>query len=221
MPRIGRVVVPGIPHHITQRGNRRQDVFFSREDRVQYLQWLLRYGEDHRVAGVGVLPDDEPYHLVGIPRTESSLGDTLRSLHMRHAQRVNARKRWEGHLWQGRFFSCALDEPHLVAAVRYVERNPVRAGMVKRAEDYEWSSAAAHAGLRDDAVLTDGLAFEGAIPDWRAWLAEQEREETLKRLRRRTAKGLPCGSESFVRWVERRMGVRLHDRPRGRPRKES
>jgi putative transposase len=158
-------------------------------------------------------------HLVGVPRAESSLADTLRSLHMRHAQSVNTRRRWQGHLWQGRFFSCALDEPHLVAAVRYVERNPVRAGMVKRAEDYEWSSAAAHAGLREDGVLADGLPLKEEIPDWRAWLAEPEREETVRRLHRRTAKGLPCGSESFVRWVERKMGIRLHDRPQGRPRK--
>jgi len=139
-----------------------------------------------------------------------------------YAQHVNRARKWKGHLWQGRFFSSALDEPYLWAALRYVERNPVRARLVRKAENYMWSSAAAHCGLREDATLTHDrywLTQLESMGDWSKWLAEGDRPDELEVLRRHVERGLPCGSEKFVRKLERIAGQTLRYRPRGRPKK--
>lgn len=140
---------------------------------------------------------------------------------MRYAQRINRAKGWKGHLWQGRFYSSALDETYLWAAVRYVERNPVRARMVRKAENYRWSSAAAHCGVRQDPVLTQNpfwrKQFE-SIGDWSAWLAEGDERAKMEILRRNVGKGLPCGAEKFIQKLEQAAGRALQYRPRGRPR---
>jgi putative transposase len=128
----------------------------------------------------------------------------------------------KGHVWQGRFFSAALDEAYLWAAVRYVERNPVRARMVRKAENYRWSSASAHCQLRQDDVLTKKAAWQKqfeSIGDWSAWLAEGDEPEQLEVLRRNAGKGLPCGSAKFIQKLEKLTGRALQYRPRGRPRK--
>ena len=139
---------------------------------------------------------------------------TLKPLHMRYAQRINRRKGWQGHLWQGRFFSSPLDDSYLWSTVRYVETNPVRAGMVSRAELYSYSSAATHCGLREDSLLTNsGIA----VVDWSAWLAGKQNEEQLRVLRRNTNKGLPSGSDQFIKTLERQEDRKLVYRPQGRP----
>ncbi len=122
----------------------------------------------------------------------------------------------------GRFFSSPLDEPYLWAALRYVERNPVRARMVRRAETYAWSSAAAHCGRRPDALLTQAPVWRdllAAVADWSAWLAEGDEPEELAVLRRNVDKGLPCGSETFIDRLEAIADRPLRFRPIGRPRK--
>lgn len=159
---------------------------------------------------------------MAVPEREDALEKLFRPLHTRYAQRVNRAQRWKGHLWQGRFFSSALDETYLWAAIRYVERNPVRARMVRRAENYKWSSAAAHCGLKEDGVLTTGrewLAQAGSVGDWSKWLAEGERPEHLEVLRGHVERGLPCGAEGFIRRLERRAGQMPRLRARGRPKK--
>ena len=156
-------------------------------------------------------------HLVAVPREEGSLTLALRAAHSRYSQWVNAREGWSGHLWQGRFFSCPLDEAHLWAAVRYVEQNPVRAGIVGVAEEYEWSSAAAHCGLRAD-PLVSGELLDGVAPGvWQAHLAEPVTAADTERLRSRTRSGLPCGDEGFLSRVSKLVGRALV--VRGRPRK--
>jgi putative transposase len=142
---------------------------------------------------------------------------------MRYAQRVNRERDWHGHLCQGRFFSSPLDEDYLWAAIRYVERNPVRAKILRKAENYARSSAAAHCGRRADPVLTKQQAWcreLQRISNWSAWLAEGDAAETLEVLRRNTNKGLPAGSASFIRRLEKTAGRLLSYRPRGRPRKQ-
>ena len=129
MPRMARVVIPGCPHHLTQRGNRREDVFFTAADRQRYLELLAEYAEKHGLAVQAYCLMTNHVHLVVVPRAEASLGAALKPVHMRYAQHVNWTQHIGGRLWQGRFFSCPLDEEHLWAAVRYVECNPVRAGM--------------------------------------------------------------------------------------------
>lgn len=223
MPRLARPVFAGIPHHITQRGNRREDVFFSDADHKAYLTWLREYCDKYKVQVVAYCLMTNHVHLVAVPSTATALEQLLRPLHTRYAQRINREKGWKGHLWQGRFFSSALDDAYLWAAIRYVERNPVRAQIVRKAENYPWSSAAAHCGLRDDPVLAQSLAWAerfGAIDDWSAWLAEGDQSDQLDVLRRRVERGLPCGSDQFIRKLERRVGLDLTLRPRGRPKKE-
>ena len=128
---------------------------------------------------------------------------------------VNHATRNCGHLFQGRFFSCPLDDEHLWAAVRYVERNPVRAGIVAFAEDYGWSSASAHCALRSDPVLTPGFPPPGEIPDWRAWLATENMQQA-EAVRRHTLTGRPCGSAAFVGQLETLTGRVLQPHKRGR-----
>ena len=222
MPRLARNVFPGVPHHITQRGNRREDVFFTDDDRHAYLNWLKEYSQQHQVDILANCLMTNHIHLVVVPNTEEGLNRMLKTLHLRYAQHINREKGWKGHLWQGRYFSSPLDDAYLWAAIRYVERNPVRAKMVRIAERYPWSSAAVHCGLREDSVLTQKLKWKKLFDqrsDWSAWLAEGEDANQLSVLRRNIDKGLPCGSERFIKKLERLTGRVLQYRPQGRPRK--
>lgn len=223
MPRKARTICPGTPHHVTQRGNRREDVFFTDEDRLTYLKWLTEYAEKHQIDVLAYCLMTNHVHLVVVPAAEEGLHRALKPLHMRYAQRINRREHWKGHLWQGRFFSSAMDDNYLWAAIRYVERNPVRAKMVRKAENYHWSSAAAHVGLRKDAALTAKSywhkQFE-SIGNWSAWLAEGDNPEQLEVIRRNIDKGLPCGSSRFICKLEKLLAKDLTFRPQGRPRKK-
>jgi putative transposase len=140
---------------------------------------------------------------------------------MRYAQHVNWTHGISGRLWQGRFFSCVLDEEHVWAAIHYVERNPVRARMVRKAENYAWSSAAADCGLRSDPVLSPlpkgGLAEPSG---WSAWLGKEDDERVLATLRLHTRTGRPAGGKRFVAALEAKIGRRLRAGPVGRPKKK-
>lgn len=222
MPRLSRTVFAGVPHHVTQRGNRREDIFFSDEDRAAYLSWLKEYSEKFGVEILAYCLMTNHIHLVAVPATDDSLHRVLKPLHMRYAQRINRARGWKGHLWQGRFFSSPLDEAYLWAAVRYVERNPVRAGMERRAENYRWSSAAAHCGKRLDGLLNPESGWSkqfSVMENWSAWLSEGDETEEIQILRRNVEKGLPCGSEGFVQKLGRQVGRLLEFRPQGRPKK--
>lgn len=220
MPRIARTVFAGIPHHITQRGNRRGDVFFDDEDRSAYLEQLSGYCGLHEVEILAYCLMTNHVHLVAVPAREDGLHRVFKPLHMRHAQSINRRHGWSGHLWQGRFFCSPLDETDLWFCVRFVERNPVRAGLVERAQDYPWSSAKAHCGLRRDDVLATKSphwnVFED-ISDWAAWLTDEDDDGHLRTVRRNIQKNLPCGSDTFIERLERQTGRALRFRPVGRP----
>ena len=222
MPRVSREVFAGVPHHITQRGNRREDVFFDDRDRSTYLSLLTEYGQRHNVEVLAYCLMSNHLHLVMVPEDKEGLQRCLKPVHMRYAQAVNKRYGWSGHLWQGRFFSSPLDESYLWNCIRYVERNPVRAGMVKFAEDYFWSSAAAHCGLREDRLLADRNShfevFEG-VQNWSEWLGEEEDDRQLKTLRSNIQQNLPCGSDQFIENLERLSGRRLRVRSVGRPKR--
>ena len=172
MARLARVVVPDIPHHVTQRGNRRQQVFFSDDDYALYRTLLA---ESCRAAGVAVwgyclMPNH--VHLILTPCDRDGLRAALGEAHRRYTRHVNFREGWRGYLWQGRFASCPMDEAHLLASARYVELNPVRARLVRRASDWRWSSAQAHlAGEDDDLVRVEPLL--ALAPDWSGFLADR------------------------------------------------
>jgi len=213
MPRIARVVAPGLPHHVTQRGNRRADVFFDKPDRRRYLSLLAAYAERHGVAIWAYCLMSNHVHFVAVPAEGESLGRTYRDTHQAYAAWLNRKMGQSGHLWQGRFFSCVLDDPHLWAAARYVERNPVRAGLVTRAEDWPWSSAAAHCGRREDPLLSP-IEMPWPVPDWSAYLRDEDEAETTA-IRRQTCTGRPWGGDGFIKTLESSLGRILHPRKRG------
>lgn len=220
MSRIARVVVPGFPHHVTQRGNRCAEVFEDDEDRRTYLRFLKQYATRRGLAIWAYCLMTNHVHLVVVPEREDSLAKGLRDAHTVYAMRFNLRTGLSGHVWQGRFHSCVLDDAHLWAAVRYVERNPVRAGMVEHAEDYPWSSAAAHCGLRADALLSDEFPVKGVVEDWAAWLRNEEDEDAVTRIRRQTHTGRPCGAPAFLTRLGSLLHRDLHPGKRGRKRKQ-
>jgi putative transposase len=152
MPRIARIVAPGHPYHVTQRGNYRQAIFRNDEDRARYLSWVNEYSRKFHLSVWAYCLMDNHVHFIVQPREEKSLAKVFSVAHMRYAQYFNKERKASGHLWQGRFYSCLLDEPYLMAAMRYVDRNPVRAKMVKSPSQWKWSSAAAHIGGTDERV---------------------------------------------------------------------
>ncbi len=219
MARFARVVVTDFPHHVTHRGNRRDDVFFPREDRDVYRSWLLGYAARYKLEIWAYSLMTNHVHLLAVPRREDSLAQAVGRTHMRHARRVNRQNAWSGHLWANRFYSTALDEAHLWAAVKYIELNPVRARLVRRAENYAWSSAAAHVFRTPDPLLHPDRPFpdlERVGGDWGAWLAEGLEQETVDKLRRDTNTGRPCGSETFLKTLESRLKRNLIPRKPGR-----
>ena len=220
MPRLPRTVFAGLAHHVTQRGNRREPIFFADDDRIAYLSWLEEYADKHQVEVLAYCLMSNHVHLVVVPTTDDGLQLVLKPLHMRYAQRINRQMGWSGHLWQGRFFSSPLDDAYLWTAIRYVECNPVRAGMVQRAEDYRWSSAAAHCTDQPDGLLNResnwGKQF-AAIDNWSGWLQMTDDVERLDLLRQSADKGLPCGAADFVQALGIQAGRPLESRPQGRP----
>jgi putative transposase len=182
MPRAARLVLPGIPHHVTQRGNRKAPVFFSHDDYAFYFS-LLRHG--CRKSGTAVwawclMPNH--VHLILVPEREDGLRAALAPAHTRYAMEINRREGWSGHLWQDRFASFPMDEAHLHACLAYTELNPVRARLVDRPEVWRWSSARTHLGLAGDG-LTDMAATRGRIEDWRAFLDSGLRDEDREAIR--------------------------------------
>lgn len=223
MPRLARVVIPNIPYHITQRGNRREDVFFCDDDRLFYLALLKEYAVKHGVEVWAYCLMTNHVHVILKPSTQEGLQQVLKPLHMRYAQYINKRNDWKGHLWQGRYFSSALDEAYTYSAIRYVEQNPVRAQMVKDASDYVWSSARAHLGFEANDLLAD-LPKEYApasTTDWQKYLAETSPQEAVDIIRRNIEKGLPCGNELFIKTLEQKTNRHLSYKPIGRPSKDN
>lgn len=220
MPRIARAVARGLPHHITQRGNYRQVIFRRDADYLQYLEWLREYSKRYALEIWAYCLMSNHIHFVCVPGEEDSLARTFNLLHMRYAQSVHRRRRTTGHLWQGRFYSTILDEAHAYAAVRYVERNPVRAGMVQKAEDYRWSSAREHVKGFSDGLVSKECYLWDQIRDWKRYLQEEEDSTIIQKIRKCSLTGRPCGDEAFVQKLEARFGRRLKALSSGRPRKE-
>ena len=191
MPRIARVVAKGYPHHVTQRGNYRQPVFEEENDYIQYLEWLKDYGKNYSLEIWAYCLMSNHVHFVCVPEQEDSLARTFNALHMRYSQYFNQKKKLKGHLWQGRFYSCILDEKHLYAAVRYVENNPVRAGIVRKPQRYKWSSASSHVNSKEDSVLSQDCYLVKGIEDWLEYLRKKENEQIIKNIRKGSMTGRP------------------------------
>ncbi|MBI5116722.1 transposase, partial [Candidatus Poribacteria bacterium] len=216
--RLSRVVLPGYPHHITQRGVRSMRIFRSKKDREEYLRLLSEQGKRFGVSFVAYCLMTNHVHLIAVPEESDSLARGIGEAHRLYTRSVNFKQDVRGYLLQGRFYSCPLDNRHLVAAIRYVERNPVRAQMVEHAWDYPWSSAAFRVGLRtQDALVKETDPFELGL-DWRALLQSDPEEMNLLKERLRT--GRPCGDADFVEKAEELTGRWLKPRHAGRPKKK-
>ena len=205
MARIARIVVPGLPHHITQRGNRRQPTFFNDSDFTAYRRLIAssckRCGTE--VWAYCLMPNH--VHLIMVPKDEDGLRCAVANAHRRYTRMINQRQGWNGHLWQERFHSFVMDEQHLLAAARYVERNPVRAGLCESPEHWPWSSAAAHLSGTDDELIKVKPLLE-LIPDWRGYLGAPDADAVSDRIHRHGRTGRPLGEERFVTGLEAQLG---------------
>ena len=219
MPRIARVVVPGVLHHVTQRGNNRQDVFLTNRDREEYLDLLRQKARQCGLQVLGYCLMTNHIHLLVRPDYAESLAEVLGRTHFSYAQRFNRDHERSGHLWQARFYSCPAEEGNLFTLLRYIERNPVRARITGRAWTYPWSSAAVHIGEADKQELIDPVAWFSLMKgsEWRSYLQEAEDRDRLNEIRRKTMVGRPLGSANFINRLEKRLGLELDARPRGRP----
>ncbi len=215
MARLARIVVPGIPHHVTQRGNSGQKTFFSDADYTTYTDLLAEHCGAAKVAVWAYCVMPNHVHLILVPSDEDGLRAALGEAHRRYTRRVNAREGWHGHLWQERFHSFPMDEAHLQAAARYVELNPVRARLVKQARTWRWSSAKAHLAGQDDRLVRVAPLLE-RVDDWSAFLRGGIEEESLKTIRGHERTGRPLGGVAFLKRLEKKTGRVLAPRKPGR-----
>lgn len=218
MARIARVVAEHYPHHVIQRGNRRQDTFFCEEDYRVYLrlmaEWSGRCGVE--IWAYCLMPNH--VHLIAVPETEAGLRSAIGEAHRRYTRHINFRENWRGHLWQGRFASYVMDEQYLLAAVRYIELNPVKADLSTTPTAYPWSSAAAHVAGKDDVLVTVKPLLK-MVDDWGAFLAAGVSDDEYDKLCRHERTGRPVGSDQFVALLESRLSRTLSPQKGGRPKK--
>ena len=217
MGRLARVVLPGIVHHVTQRGVRSMDIFLRKNDRLEYLHLMKEQISRVGLEFISYCLMTNHVHLLVIPSEEDSLRRGIGEAHRLYTRYINFRTGTRGHLLQGRFFSCPLDNSHFLAAARYVERNPVRAKITKKAEDYSWSSARFHLGLvKTDPIIEKKNKEIGNPTEWSKWLNSDPQEIDI--LRHHFRVGRPLGSESFLKQAEKETGRELIIRKAGRPR---
>jgi putative transposase len=220
MPRQARVVAPGCTYHVTQRGNNRQDVFFTDDDRRAYLHLLKEQSHKYGLSVLAFCLMTNHVHLIVRPAAEDSLYKGVGRTHWHYAQNLNRLHGRIGHLWQGRFFSCILDDAHRVSATAYVERNPLRAGMVRAACDYAWSSARAHLDGRDPHGLLDLSDWPRMVHgDWDQWLIRPEDKKFVESFHSCTNRGRPLATDSFLSKLETKLDMRLRPLPVGRPKR--
>ena len=215
MTRIARIVASGYPHHVTQRGVRSMDIFHSDDDRRNYLQAVREETERFDVEILSWCLMNNHVHFIAVPPHETSLANGFGMAHRRYTRMKNFADGARGYLFQGRFGSCVLDENHLLAAVRYVESNPVRAGIIKVAWDYQWSSAAYHVGDIETDFLVRDRSLRGLIDDWRVYLGNDQ-NLPLEKIRKATRTGRPAGDEHFIETMEQLTGRSLGKQKPGR-----
>jgi len=218
MPRIARVVAANCPHHITQRGNNRADVFWDDEDRKRYLHILQSYCTKHKLSIWAYCLMPNHVHVLAVPDTAASLALCVGRTNLLYTQHVNRKYNRSGRLWQNRFFSTIVDSDRYVWAVaRYIEQNPVKALLVKRAEDYVWSSCRATISGRSDGIVMSNQWLDGyGRRAYRKFLKQSD-NETEGLIRRATSTGRPLGDNAFIKKLERAVSRKLLPGKPGRP----
>lgn len=208
MARLARVVVPSYPHHVTQRGNRRQPVFFCDNDYANYIELMIAARAEAQVEVWAYCLMPNHVHFVVTPETKEGLRNFFGEAHRHYTRCINFREGWRGYLWQGRFLSFVMDERYLLAAVRYVELNPVRAKLCKTASAWRWSSVHAHLSGVDDALVAVKPMLE-RIHNWSDYLGETGDGEQFMEIRKHSNTGRPLGSEAFIGTIEDKTGRSL------------
>ncbi len=219
MPRQGRIIIPDLAHHVTQRGNYRQKIFDNSDHYKQYCEWINVYSKDSGVDILAYCLMNNHVHFIAIPKRENGLANLYKTVHMRYAHYINRQKAIKGHLWQGRFYSCILDDAHLYRAIRYVENNPVRAKITRKAWEYEWSSAKEH--VEDGRKPLINISKYKNIKsgrEWKEYLAETDCE-MAEEIRLKTNRGLAVGTDKFIETLEGKLNRSLKCVRQGRPRK--
>ena len=217
MPRTARIVLPGYLHHVTQRGNYKQFVFEEDTDRVNYLHLMQKYSVKHQLDIFAYCLMPNHVHFIVRPQQKSSMAETFCRVHQIYSSYFHGKKGIKGHLWQERFYSCVLHEDHIRNAVRYVERNPVRARMVYRPWEYTWSTARAHLGKEYKLIQLADIKEYIDVSSWEGYLAGEERDDDLKLIRQATFKGNVLGPEEFLKSLEDKLKRKIIPRPNGRP----
>ena len=219
MPRIARVCAEGYPHHITQRGNNKETVFFDNEDRVNYLEVLRRYRNKYGIKTIAYCLMGNHVHILAAPEKKTSLARGIGGTNLLYTQYINRKYKRSGRLWQNRFFSAIVEEePYLWAVIRYIERNPVRAKLVKKAEEYPWSSARVHVlGIKDDVLSDESWFDEKEMKSYRKFIKEEDTEIEAS-IRKATSTGRPLGREIFIKKLEKMLGQDIFPKKGGRPR---
>ena len=218
MARLPRLVIPGQPHHVTQRGNRRAQTFFTEGDYALYKDLLSEAAQkaNAEIWCYCLMPNH--IHMIITPSDKDGLRRTFADAHRRYTSHINTRLRTTGHLWQGRFGSVVMDENHLANAVRYVSLNPVRARLVKRTQDWPWSSVSAHLSGHDDGLVTVAPVLE-RYGDFASFLDQKENSAAFKMLRQSETTGRPLGSETWIEQLEKLTSRQLKPQKRGPKRK--
>ncbi len=223
MPRRARIAAIDYPHHITQRGNFQQNIFKNDIDRKNYLAWIGEYSYKYGLTMLCYCLMPNHVHFIAIPHKEDSLARTFNTAHMRYSQYMNKKMQRNGHLWQGRFFSCVLDETHLTMAARYVERNPVRAKLVNKPCQWQWSSAREHTNKRKPLIPLGGLFsfIEINSAEWEEYIETKEESETINTIKKHTFVGRPLGNDHFIEKLSKKIGRKIPMLTRGRPKNKT
>ncbi len=206
MARLARFIIPGIPHHVTQRGNGRQQTFFSNDDYALYRDLLREHGAANGVDVWSWVLMPNHVHLILVPSEPDSLRACLSKVHRAYAGHIHAREQKTGHFWQGRYGCVAMDEAHLMAAIPYVALNPVRARLVDRARQWKWSSVHAHLNPAKGDGLTNTAPVLDRVGNFSGLLRVGEDEALSMALRRAESVGRPLGDGAFMEWIEAKLG---------------
>jgi len=212
MVRIARIIIPDIPHHIIQRGNRRQQTFFNKDDYLLYKKIMREFCRKHDISVWAYCLMPNHVHMILVPKTEDGIRLAVGEAHRRYTSLINKREQWKGHLWQGRFSSYPMDEKHLIVAARYIEQNPVRAKLVNKAEDWPWSSAYSHLNMKDDDLVSVQPLLD-LVPDWQEFIDIDADGMDMLRSYERT--GRPLGDVNFVKRCEKKINRVLQYQKRG------
>jgi len=219
MARIARVVIPGFPHHIIQRGNRRQKVFFNENDYKEYLQLLNNYSHRFKVDILAYCLMPNHIHLIAAPHEGGSLAQAIGETHRNYTRFINFREKWRGYLWQGRFSSYVLDERYLLAATRYILLNPVKAKITKKPRDYKWSSIKHHMMIDNSSLVKDNLLKE-LIRNWKDFLNTESDNNDVNLFQLHERTGRPLGDNTFIEKLESILKIKLKKKRAGRPKKK-